>query len=266
MDAAGSRKVLSYIFNVSLVLLCANCYTITDAYNSKNEITKDVCGCLQGPPGIPGTPGVPGMYGHRGEAGSKGEKGEKGEEGPYGLKGEIGFDGPMGPPGPEGKRGRRGSKGDQGPLGEPGKIGQKGEKGDTIIHNLRVKKIAFSVSRSQKLGPVLQDTPVTYDKIFTNVGNSFEESSSHFICKVNGTYLFHVHVLGQPKKDAFAWIMKNKIHQVAMHGDGRAGHGTGSNTIILSLRQDDHVWVKLVKESAVMNDYTTFSGHLIFDD
>jgi C1q domain len=53
---------------------------------------------------------------------------------------------------------------------------------------------------------------------------------------------------------------------VPIHGDGRAGYGTGSQTIILSLKTDDHVWIQLSKDSALLNDYTTFSGYLLFED
>ena len=55
-------------------------------------------------------------------------------------------------------------------------------------------------------------------------------------------------------------------HRAPIHGDGRAGYGGGGQTIIIPLRYDDHVWIQLNKDSALLNDYTTFSGHLLFDD
>lgn len=51
-----------------------------------------------------------------------------------------------------------------------------------------------------------------------------------------------------------------------IHGDGRAGYGTGTQTIVLSLKTDYYVWIQLSKDSALLNDYTTFSGYLIFED
>lgn len=74
--------------------------------------------------------------------------------------------------------------------------------------------MAFSVGRSEKLGPILTDSPIKFDVIFTNIGNSFDEFSSHFVCKVNGTYLFQAHVLGQKNKEVYAWIMLNNKHKV----------------------------------------------------
>lgn len=150
-----------------------------------------------------------------------------------------------------------------GPRGLPGPPGTKGTKGDSAKPG---RKIAFSVIRSTKLGPVLQDTPVTFDRIVTNVGEAFDEYSSHFVCRVNGTYVFMTHILGQNNKDVYAWIMLNNKHKVPLHGDGRAGYGTGSQSIILNLRSEDHVWIQLSKDSGLLNDYSTFSGYLLFEE
>jgi hypothetical protein len=78
----------------------------------------------------------------------------------------------------------------------------------------RLGRVAFSVARSQKLGPVLQDTLVTFDVVYTNVGDSFDVTSSHFVCRQNGTYVFTAHLLGQYNKDVYAWIMLNDKHKV----------------------------------------------------
>ena len=117
-----------------------------------------------------------------------------------------------------------------------------------------------------KLGPVMQDTPVIFDRIITNIGEGFDEYSSHFVCRTNGTYVFMTHILGQNNKDVYAWIMMNNKHKVPLHGDSRAGYGTGSQSIILHLKYDDHVWIQLSKDSGLLNDYSTFSGYLLFED
>ncbi len=180
-----------------------------------------------------------------------------------------------GPTGPAGKRGRKGDTGSPGPIGQFGEKGQKGEigypgmmgpAGQPGVPAITAPRIAFSVARSQRLGPVLQDTPVTFDVQFTNLGEAFDVYSSHFISKVNGTYIFMTHILGQNNKDCYAWVMLNDKHKVPLHGDGRAGYGTGSQTVILQLRVDDHVWIQLSKDSGLLNDYTTFSGFLLFPD
>lgn len=258
------------------------CWQRSAPYNrDDNDATSNViksdeqqhCGChMVGPSGPPGIPGVPGLHGSRGQDGYKGEKGDIGSKGDIGLPG---VPGKLGPSGPQGEKGKRGNDGEKGLQGSQGDRGEKGERGYTGFAGLKGNKgeppppgrhVAFSVARSQKLGPVLQDTPVTFDVIFTNVGDSFETYSSHFVCHINGTYMFTAHVLSQDSKNVFAWLMMNDRHRAPLHGDGRNGYGSGSQTIILTLRQEDHVWIQLSKDSALLNDYTTFSGFLLFED
>ena len=185
---------------------------------------------------IPGPIGPAGDAGHRGK---KGSLGEPGIQGPFGPKGSVGQSGPMGPPGPQGSR---------------------GPKGDSP------RRVAFSVMRTQRLGPVLQDTTITFDRVFTNQAEHFDIYTSHFICRVNGTYFFTAQIMGQNSKDTDGYIMLNNKHLVPLHGDARAGYGAGLNSVILTLKYDDHVWVQLSKDSAVQNDFTTFSGYLLFED
>ena len=75
-------------------------------------------------------------------------------------------------------------------------------------------QVAFSVLRTQRLGPVSQNTIVTFDKIFTNLGEHFDEQTSRFVCKLNGTYVFMAHILSQENQDAHAFIMINDAHKV----------------------------------------------------
>ncbi|KAI0212314.1 Caprin-2, partial [Lamellibrachia satsuma] len=180
--------------------------------------------------------------------------------------------GQVGPEGPTGKRGSRGRKGHSGDHGEKGTKGDRGDRGPPGLPGVRgyatkdPRKVAFSVARSLKLGPLIKDSVVLFDNVITNVGNSFDEHTSHFVCRVNGTYLFATHVLSQNNKDVYAWIMLNNKHKLPLHGDGRAGYATGSQTVILRLIKGDRVWLQLRKDSALLNDFSTFSGYLLFED
>ena len=107
--------------------------------------------------------------------------GPMGPVGPSGEKGRRGSNGRAGEPGLVGVAGDKGQKGDRGFSGFAGLKGQKGEPGGRSAST----RVAFSVARSQKLGPVLQDTPVTFDVVFANVGDAFDVYSSHFVCQVN---------------------------------------------------------------------------------
>lgn len=251
-------------------LLAMTIYQASSGSHSYNQDKE--CKCCIGQTGPPGVPGIPGLQGAMGLEGPKGMKGDHGLRGPDGQKGEGG---PLGPNGDKGSRGRKGQKGDpgndgangekgaMGPRGYPGYKGDRGDKGQTAKPT---RRIAFSASRTTKLGRVMQDTIVTFNNVFVNIGESFDTYTSHFVCQVNGTYLFTAHIMGQNKIDAFAWVMVNNQHQLPLHGDGRAGFGSSSNTIILNLNVEDHVWIQLSKDSALLNDYSTFSGFLIFEN
>ncbi|RUS87401.1 hypothetical protein EGW08_004855, partial [Elysia chlorotica] len=177
-----------------------------------------------------------------------------------GLKGHRGRKGDQGLPGPAGPPGERGEAGPEGPLGPRGETGPRGPRGKEPA------RIAFTVTRREPLGPVPQKTPVTFDKIHLNQGDSFDIYSSHFICKVNGTYLFTVHMLSMQNQTAYGWLMLNNDLQMAFHGDAQAQFGTGSNTVILRLVKEDHVWVQLEKNSAIHNALSSFSGYILFED
>lgn len=100
--------------------------------------------------------------------------------------------------------------------------------------------------------------------MFLNQGNSFDEHSSQFVCKVNGTYIFNAHILSQENQNAFVMIMLNEQPRIPMHGDHRSGFGVASNTAIFQLVQGDKVYLRLKKDSAISNDSSTFSGYLIY--
>ncbi|KAL3876166.1 hypothetical protein ACJMK2_034038 [Sinanodonta woodiana] len=242
----------------------------TNPYQTKGEYLS--CQCCSGTQGNPGTPGIPGINGQQGPEGIKGLKGDTGDKGEKGTQGLQGSGGPMGPKGSRGKNGdigstgAKGTNGDRGPQGIMGPMGPKGEKGIKGDMPTLPPHIAFSVSRKSWLGPVLQDTTIEFDKVFLNIGNSFNEYSSHFECKVNGSYVFTAHLLSQENQDAFVMFMLNAEPQVPLHGDKRAGYGSASNTIYLRLKEVDHVWLRLKKDSALLSDYITFSGHLLFSD
>ena len=40
--------------------------------------------------------------------------------------------------------------------------------------------------------------------------------------------------------------------------------GSGSQSLVLTVQRGDHIWIELGTGSALMNDYTTFSGFVLF--
>ena len=76
------------------------------------------------------------------------------------------------------------------------------------------EQVAFSVVRSQRLGPVSSNTLVSFDKILTNVGHSFNDMTSHFVSPINATFVVMTHIMGVDEREAHAFIMVNNKHQV----------------------------------------------------
>jgi len=158
---------------------------------------------------------------HAGPTGNRGKKGNRGDVGP---PGEPGLPGPPGEPGIPGLKGQKGDSSVSGAATTSmnasatisGSLLGHAQPSSSASRSTRTTagKVAFSAARSQKLGPVQQDTPVLFDVVFTNIGDSFDVQTSNFICRHNATYVFTVHLLGQNNKDVYAWIMMNDKHKV----------------------------------------------------
>ncbi|GFS13665.1 complement C1q tumor necrosis factor-related protein 9 [Elysia marginata] len=192
---SSSRMHPVTCFLVQLLALTSLLLGQAGGMNRDNMMMDDWCNkcCMgiPGPQGAMGIQGVPGPQGRDGLTGAKGDKGEMGSKGFTGMPGEKGH---------EGQKGQRGRKGDQGPLGPAGPAGEKGDlgpegatgpQGETGPRGPRGKepaRVAFTVTRREPLGPVPQKTPVTFDKIHLNLGDSFDVYSSHFVCKVSQLY------------------------------------------------------------------------------
>ncbi|XP_060599670.1 complement C1q tumor necrosis factor-related protein 7-like [Ruditapes philippinarum] len=239
---------------------------VVSSFQTKGEQCERCCRGDPGPSGIHGQHGLPGATGTEGRKGDRGEKGYKGDKGERGPIGETGLKGSRGKKGHKGQCGNTGNDGDKGQQGPMGPFGPKGDKGNKGEKCVPSPRIAFFVTRKSKFGPVHQDTTIEFDKVFLNHGEAFDELTSHFVCKINGTYLFNAHVLSQDETDAFVMIMLNDEPRVPMHGDHRSGYGVASNTIILHLTTGDHVWLRLKEGSAISNDSSTFSGYLLYAD
>ena len=50
--------------------------------------------------------------------------------------------------------------------------------------------------------------------------------------------------------------------QIPVHATSH--FGSGSQSLVLTLQRGDHIWIELGTGSALMNDYTTFSGWALF--
>ena len=94
------------------------------------------------------------------------------------------------------------------------------------MNNLRLKYpsragvVAFSAFRTTAMGPVVWDTPITYDVIQTKIGGGFMGDSS-FIAPVAGVYLFLFNSRSGPDSDGHSKLHLNGIYKC--HTDNRSG-------------------------------------------
>ncbi|XP_070568378.1 complement C1q tumor necrosis factor-related protein 3-like isoform X2 [Ptychodera flava] len=261
----------------------SDCETIL---SPRQQCTNSIHG-VPGIPGIPGSPGPmgpPGVQGQHGQIGSKGVKGDLGPHGQPGQKGDtgqkgegqIGQKGVQGKPGPQGDKGEPGLKGSTGghgltgPKGQPGQQGHKGDKGQPG-ETQQTNRIAFSVSRTTALGLVSQDTPVTYQKIYTNMGNGFNIGTGKFTCSVSGVYFFMISANRKNDQSLFMCLMKNdeQLPCIYVAHSANRYHGSASNSVIIDLQHGDEVWVRLASGYALysnVNEYTTFTGYLLYEN
>ena len=130
--------------------------------------------------------------------------------------------------------------------------------------NIVPSPVAFTavLTHDVTLGPL---QTIEYDKVITNIGNAYDSRHGHFTAPVKGIYMFSATVCDQGVVIR-AEMVRNGVQQVAMGGDK---YDSASHTIMLSLEQNDMVWVRHFKEGTATAHagsdiyYTSFSGALI---
>ncbi|XP_006021142.1 complement C1q tumor necrosis factor-related protein 2 isoform X2 [Alligator sinensis] len=187
----------------------------------------------QGPPGIPGAPGSTGTVGRMGFPGKDGKDGKDGE------KGETGDEGP------------------QGRTGNPGKPGAKGKAGG----------IGKAVTKSYPR----ERLPIKFDRIIMNEGGHYNASSGKFICSIPGIYYFTYDITLANKHLAIG-LVHNGQYRIKTFDANTGNHDIASGSTILSLKQEDEVWLQIFysEQNGLFYDpYWTdslFTGFLIYPD
>lgn len=61
-------------------------------------------------------------------------------------------------------------------------------------------RVAFFVGLEDNMGPVPDNVDIVFDKIVTNVGNAYDETTGRFVAPYNGTYHFTAVVAAQGRQ------------------------------------------------------------------
>ncbi|XP_076084054.1 uncharacterized protein LOC143054862 [Mytilus galloprovincialis] len=112
-----------------------------------------------------------------------------------------------------------------------------------------------------KLGPL---QTIVYDKVITNIGKGYDSNHGHFIAPVSGLYIISA-TSHSCNSEIWSEIVKNKVQLAAMYG---YSYDFASHTLVVSLKQNDQVWVRTFRQSATAHAgrdrcYCSFSGVLI---
>ncbi|CAC5400766.1 C1QL [Mytilus coruscus] len=113
------------------------------------------------------------------------------------------------------------------------------------------------------LGPL---QTLEYDKVHTNIGNGYDARHGYFTVPVSGLYIVSATSCSGASQGVRTEIVRNGIQLAALYGDD---YDLASHTIVVSLEQNDEVWVRHFAEGTSTvhaggnRYYSSFSGVLI---
>ncbi|XP_041635658.1 complement C1q-like protein 4 [Cheilinus undulatus] len=131
------------------------------------------------------------------------------------------------------------------------------------------KKVVFSaeVGPRGNIGPYGSETTIAYQKVITNVGNSYNSSTGIFYAPYAGIYYFTIfhHAGGRPGTELFLYRNGQRVVQTQNHPAVHESAHNGGNAVFLQLNQGDQVYVRLGPNQHVYGSgyHTTFSGFLV---
>ncbi|XP_034532741.1 complement C1q-like protein 4 [Notolabrus celidotus] len=141
------------------------------------------------------------------------------------------------------------------------------------LKNRETTKVIFSAAvggeggQSRTVGPFNTNTILTYEKVFTNIGNAYNAATGTFTAPVAGVYYFTMFFHAGGSHEAQLYLYKNSDLVIVTH-DHRSDTDTadnGGNAVFLQLQQGDQVYVMLLEKCHVWGSdfHTTFSGFLV---
>lgn len=138
------------------------------------------------------------------------------------------------------------------------------------VTSASTSKMAFSAALGASAGPFQHDTPLKYQKIFSNVGSGYNPATGIFTARVSGVYYFRYTMYnnnaGQPNS-AVSLMMNSQQLVSTWDTVGNDNNDSATNAAVLQLNAGDSVYVKLWANREVYDDgsnYNTFSGFLLF--
>ncbi|KAH9498150.1 Complement C1q-like protein 2 [Bulinus truncatus] len=131
----------------------------------------------------------------------------------------------------------------------------------------QIQRPAFSAGLTTSVN-VSDHANVTYDRVWTNVGNGYDPNTGVFTVPVDGTYTFLYHALAE--YDGFLWLdfYQNSKYISSAYAHVDSQYGATSNSVTLDAKKGDQMYITGHGSSILYglskDVYATFSGYMLF--
>ncbi|KAK9968207.1 hypothetical protein ABG768_002542 [Culter alburnus] len=132
-------------------------------------------------------------------------------------------------------------------------------------------KVAFSADLGIRgdLGPHSTEITLTFNNVFTNIGNNYNPTTGLFTAPVKGVYYFRFTACGVQIRQSLGASLYKNGQKIVSVGQWRNHdqHRYASNGAVLQLEVDDVVCMKLLLGYTIYDspdNLSTFSGFLIY--
>ena len=108
-----------------------------------------------------------------------------------------------------------------------------------------------------------------FDRVITNIGNSYDVDTGVFTAPQTGIYVFHFHALAEISSVIWLELFHNYRYVESLYGYSGGEWGSGSNAAVLKLTSGDVVYVQTRPDHNIYlygkphQVYCTFSGYLL---
>ncbi|XP_033728851.1 complement C1q-like protein 4 [Pecten maximus] len=111
-------------------------------------------------------------------------------------------------------------------------------------------------------------TNVTYDKVFVNAGNGYNNQTGVFTAPLDGTYVFMFNTLSQTDRQLWLDLYHNNNYVVTGHAHAVHDYASSSNAVVLTISRGDAVYIRARGDNFVYGQpdeiYSTFNGFILF--
>ncbi|XP_059167882.1 uncharacterized protein LOC131949938 [Physella acuta] len=126
--------------------------------------------------------------------------------------------------------------------------------------------VTFTVGLSKQLDVLLHDV-IVYNKVVSNVGDDYNNSTGVFRCNMAGLYFFQIYGVAGEGKELSLSLVKNKKKVTSLYSSRNQELSLAANSAVLLLEAGDEVFVEASNCGSLYGEehhvINTFSGFLL---